>query len=495
MSRRSAQAAARPGCPSLDARTFRSWPLPERGPEKKVFSLVTDSTRLPPIAPGRLPCVGHLVRLAQNPMRFLQSLRAIDELVRIYIGPTPVCIVNSPELLHQMLVSDASKFHKGRLFDKAKAILGNGVFTAEADRHLRQRRLIQPAFHHEQIASWVTVMSRSATETVDAWESGRSIDLLKEMHDLSLKVVLRTLFDSELGHGARQRVHEVTPVLIKELVTQLLYPGWVPAWLPLPGNRRFNRAAAELRNVFDEVTAAYRAEGVDRGDILSVLCGAGEEETGYCITDEQVRDEAVSLLLAGTETTATVLSWLCYEMGRNPEIQERVRAEVLGVIGDREPTHRDLKELPFLRQVVNEILRLYTPNWILTRRANTDVDMGQFSIPAGTDILFCLSALHRDPALYPQPMTFNPERWADRKGGSARDTFMPFLTGRRKCIGDAFATTEIMIAAIAIVRRRQLAVHPGTTVTESKLMATLQPKGLRMVATDIPHSPSPATTG
>jgi len=437
-----------------------------------------------PIAPGRVAGVGHLAKLVRDPVGFLQSVRAAGDLVQIFIGPAPVYVTNSPDVIHRMLVSEAKQFNKGRLFDRAMFVFGNGLLTSDGDFHLRQRRLVQPTFRGEYIAGWVGDITRAAAR-IEAWRPGRRIDVLTEMQDLALDVAVDTLLATDLSPDMRSKVHHASPLVVKGVITQLLYPTWVPPWLPIPGNRKFHRACADLRSVFDEVLASIH-RGTNRGmDIFSLLCGAWDEETGGRMDDAQIQDEAVTILVAATETTATTLAWLCYELGRDPVLQQRVREQVVEVVGDRDVTYADIAKLTLLDQVVSETLRVHTPNWLLMRRTVEEVDLDGRVLPPNADVVYSPTTLHRDPDLYPNPMTFDPSRWESVRPQALR-SFVPFGAGRRKCIGDGFARTELIASAATFLQRRRLVLPPDVRVRETKLMGTLQPRGLRMVTEELP---------
>lgn len=438
-----------------------------------------------PIAPGRVAGVGHLLKLVRDPVGLLQSARAAGDIARIFIGPAPVYVINSPDLIYRMLVSEATKFNKGRLFDRATFFFGNGLLTSDGDFHLRQRRMVQPAFRGEYIAGWVGDITRAANARIEEWRTGKRIDVLAEMQDLALDIAVDTLLATDLSPETRNKVHHASPLVVKGVITQMAYPNWIPPWLPIPGNRKFHRACADLRSVFDEVLASIHA-GASRGvDIFSLLCGAGDEETGSHMDDTQVKDEAVTILVAATETTATTLGWLCYELGRDPELQQRVREQVVEVAGDRAVTYADLAKLTLLDHVVSETLRRHTPNWLLMRRTIEETDLDGFVLPKNADIVYSPTTLHRDPDLYPNPMNFDPSRWENVRPHALR-TFIPFGAGRRKCIGDGFARTELMASAATLLQRRRLVLPPDVRVRETKLMGTLQPSGLRMVTEELP---------
>lgn len=402
--------------------------------------------------------------------------------MRIFIGPFPVYVINSPELLNRLLVTDAQWFEKGYLFDQARIFMGNGLLTANGDFHRQQRHLMQPAFRRERISSWIAQMHQSATAKVSSWRNEHTIDVVPEMHELVLDLLTRMLFAAGLRPEIKMKIRHAISDLLQGLLPQIAYSVGKMKNLPTPGNLKFRRATTELRSVLDELIVAYRADNSDRGDLFSLLCGAGETDASFRITDEQVRDEVVSIIVAGSDSMANTLTWLCYELGRNPAIQERVRAELRQVLGDREITLADLPRLTYLQKVFDEILRLYTPNWILDRRTTRELEFGEYSLPAGAEVVFSLSALHRDPVLYPDPLKFDPDRWSGDSSRTVRYAFIPFGTGRRKCIGDSLAHTVVMTTAATIFSRRWLAPLPGSTVFESKLAVTRNPRGVRMVA-------------
>lgn len=457
-------------------------PCPQDVSSETAPAMNAPASRLAPIAPGRLPGLGHLVPFVRNPFAFLQSVRAAGDLVRIFIGPAPVYVINSPELLNRLLVTDAQYFEKGYLFDQARVFMGNGLLTSNGDFHRQQRHLMQPAFRRERISGWIGQMGQSATATVSSWRKGHTIDVVPVMHELVLDILTRMLFAAGLKPEVKMKIRHAISDLLQGLLPQIAYSAGRMKNLPTPGNLKFRRATAELRSVLDELIGTYRADNNDRGDLFSLLCGAGEKDASYRISDEQVRDEVVSIIVAGSDSMANTLTWLCYELGQNPAVQERVRSELREVLGDRELTFADLPRLTYLQKVFDEILRLYTPNWILDRRTKNALELGEYSLPAGAEVVFSLSALHRDPVLYPDPLKFDPDRWSGDSSKTVRYAFIPFGTGRRKCIGDSLAHTVVMTTAATMFSRWWLTPLPGSTVYESKLAVTRNPRGVRMVA-------------
>ncbi|MEV7595940.1 cytochrome P450 [Kitasatospora sp. NPDC089797] len=440
-----------------------------------------------PALPGAVPLLGHLIPFVRNPMAFLHRVQEFGDLVQVRFGSTPVYVVTSPELLTRLLITNVRNFDKGRLFDKARAVLGNGLLTSESDFHLRQRRLIQPAFHHANITAWGATIHRTATAAVDSWTPHRPLDVADAMHRISLDVIADTLFAADASPELKAKFLRSSPVIVRGFVTQILYPSGVLGRVPLPDNLRFRRAARELRGAFDDLVAARRDGPADRADLISALCGSHEGVGGgYAMTDEQVRDEAVSVLLAGTETVATAMAWLFHELSLRPELQRQLRSEIRQVTAGRAVTVADLPRLAGLGNVLSETLRLHTPNWVLTRRALVDTRFGEYHLPAGADLLFSPATLHRDARRYPRPLTFDPERWTSGRSPRERNTLIPFGAGRRKCIGESFARNEMLLIAAACLTRWTLVPAPHSTVTESKYLGTIQPRGLSLVPT--PHA-------
>ncbi|QUQ65536.1 cytochrome P450 [Kutzneria sp. CA-103260] len=415
------------------------------------MTVVVSEPRPVPAAPGRLPLVGHAGRLAVGRLRFLRSLREHGDLVRIHLGRQPAYVVNSPELLRTMLITEAESVDKGRFFDNMRPVLGTGILTCGTREHKRQRPLVQPAFHQDRIRRYVEIMADRAEHAADSWRPGQIVQFDHEMHALALNIVAATLFASDLGASAIEETQQMFPLISAGVARRTLVP--LPWWdrLPTPGNRRFAAAVDRLWTVIDEVIAAYREQGVDHGDLLSMLLAAQDEHSGG-LSDREVRDEVVTLMGAGTETSSNSLCWLFHELDRHPEVDERVRAEVDEVFGDGPIRFDGIRRLGYTTQVVNEVLRLHSPIWFLMRRVTEPVRLGDALLRPGDEVLFSPTALHRDHRVYPDPMRFDPERWGPG-AEPPRNAFIPFGMGGRRCIGDVFARTEMLVITAAVVRR------------------------------------------
>ena len=432
------------------------------------------------VAPGRLPLLGHTLSLLRQRFDFTSGLREHGDLVKIYLGPMPAYVVTTPELVHEVLVTQAGKFVQGILFDRFRPHLGNGVAMSNGAFHLRQRRLLQPAFHRERIAHYASTMVDSASAASAEWRAGQVVEVYQAMQQLAVTVLGRTLFATDLGAAAIAEAQRSVPILVKQVVARALSPGFLAA-LPIPGNRAFDAATARFRTVVTEVIAAARAEGTDNGDLLSMLLLATDADTGESMSEAQVYDEVVTILTGGTDTIGLALGWFFHEVGRDPEIERRFHAELDEVVGGGVPTIDDLPKLGYTRQIVNEVLRVY-PIWLLMRRTNTDVELAGTHLPAGTEIVYSPHALHHDPRNFPDPDRFDPDRWApDRVGEIPKGAYVPFGAGGRQCIGNAFAHTEVALVAATIAARWRLVPVPGRPV-KLKVTGAAYPSQLPMTA-------------
>jgi cytochrome P450 len=432
-----------------------------------------------PVAPGRLPLLGHALELRRRPLEFLQAARRLGPIVTVYLGPRPAYAVNDPDLVRQVLVTDARRFDKGAFFDKVRAIVGNGLVSSNGAFHLRQRRLMQPAFHHRQIAHYTDIMSEYLMEVADSWRPGQVLSVHDQMHEVALVLIGRTLFSSELGTEAVEEVKRSIPIVREGVTRRTMSPVELLEKLPTPANRRFEAAIIRIRRVIDQVIAAYLADGVDRRDLLSMLLAARDADTGESMSPEQVSDEVVTVMLAGSETTANTMAWAFYQLGQHPEVGDRIAAEVREVLGDRPPSFADLPRLEYTGRVLSEVVRLY-PLWLVMRRSLTEVTLGDVVVAPNTQIVISPLTMHRDPDLFPDPLRFDPDRWLpERAKAMPKNAFIPFGSGNRQCIGDDFGRTEAMIALAVFTRRWRFTPLPDRPTSEA-VAATVYPSQLPM---------------
>lgn len=408
-----------------------------------------------------LPMLGHSVRLLRDPMRFFEYLRRQGDVVSIRMGTMPVYVVNHHELIREILVDQCRKFEKGRQFVKLRPFVGIGLLTSDGEFHLRQRRIIQQAFQRRRIAENAEITRQLAEAAIASWPEGRPVDLAGEIHSLLLAIVTKSFFASELNADAVRVMRQTLPVVLSGMGWRALAPDLLER-LPTPANRRFNRALTDIHQVIDDVIADYHRAGTDQGDLLSMLMGARDE--GVSMPDQQVHDEAMTLMVAGSETNKNAVGWACYFLSEHPEVQRRVQAEADAARTD--------EELTYTRRVITEALRIYPPPWLTTRTATVDVDLGGYRIPAGSMALFSTYALHRDPVFYPEPHVFDPDRWLpERAERLPRGAFLPFGAGNRGCIGEQVAWSQMTIIVSTIARHWTLKPVPGRKVKpEAKIV-------------------------
>ncbi|ONI78884.1 cytochrome P450 [Actinosynnema sp. ALI-1.44] len=424
-----------------------------------------------PVAPGRWVLLGHTVPMLRRRTGFTETLYEHGDIVRLFLGPLHTYFLTSPQLVHQVLVTDANSFEKGAIFDRFRPFMGNGLVMSAGSFHMRQRRLVQPAFHRARLARYAETMRRVTNETIDAWQPGEVREFDADMQRMAVTIVGETLFATELGKRAIAEACRSIPIVLKAGMVRALTPSVLERVPVVPANRRFDEAVDRLRKIVLDVITAWRADGTDHGDLLSMLLLAQDADTGEKMSDQQVFDEVITLLTAGSETIGVALTWLFYELSKHPDVERRVRAEVDEVLGGRAIAFEDVPKLEYTRQVINEVLRMY-PIWIFMRRARVDVELAGQRLPAGTEFMLSPHALHHDPRFHDEPGRFDPDRWtAERAASLPKGAFIPFGAGNRQCIGNSFAYTEMTIAVATILARWRLVPVPGkpvrTTVTSA----------------------------
>jgi cytochrome P450 len=420
-----------------------------------------------PAAPGALPLLGHLHHLRRDAIGFFQGLRPLGPVVRIGFGPKPAYVVNDPELIRRVFVTDAGDYGKGVFWEKVRAFVGDGLASVDSgDFHLRQRRLMQPAFHRNRIAQFAETMAAHFTERARSWQPGQVLAMHTEMEQAALTLVARTFFSSRLGKEAAGALEENFPVVQQGIVSRTLSPVSWPEKLPTPGNRRFHASVRRIWAATDHAIASYRASEDDQGDLLSMLIHARDEETGEAMDDDLIRDQVLTIALSGRDTTSNALTWSLHQLSRRPDVAGRIAAEVAEVAGDAPLTFEDLMRLEYTGRVAREIFRLYA-FWLLIRETTTDVALGGVRIPAKTQVLVSPATMHRDPEIYRDPMRLDPDRWLPERAAEVpRHAYFPFGSGNRQCIGDRYATTALVLGMATIVRHWELHPIPGHEVRE-----------------------------
>lgn len=436
-----------------------------------------------PQGPRNPPLLGQIPAFRRDPLGFLQrTAAAYGDLAYFRLGPQHVFLANDPEYVRDVLVTNQNNFTKSRALQRAKVLLGEGLLTSEGSFHLRQRRLVQPAFHRPRLIGYSQVMSDYAVRARQRWSDGETLDISSEMMRLTLAVVGKTLFSADVEHEAGEIGEALTAILRMFNLLMMPFSEYLEK-LPLPAIRRFEKARARLDKTIFGMIAERRAGGQDRGDLLSMLLLAEDEEGGGGMSDQQVRDEALTLFIAGHETTAQALTWSWYLLSQNPDCERTLHEELDTVLGDRPPSFEDLPKLRYTEMVLAEALRLYPPAWGIGRKAIASFQLGGYDIPKGAIIILSPYVAHRDSRYFPAPERFDPERWTpEAREARPKFSYFPFGGGARVCIGERFAWMEGTLALAAIAQKWRFRLSPGHRVEPLPLI-TLRPKyGMKMRA-------------
>jgi cytochrome P450 len=414
---------------------------------------------------------------------FAAAAARYGDVVFFRIGARRGYLLTNPADVRHVLQDNARNYRKSPLYEKLRIFLGNGLLTSEGDFWLRQRRIAQPAFHRQQIAALANVMAGAARDVAGQWErlaaSGDAVDVEDAMMRLTRTVVLRALLGGDLGPYSAS-VDDAWSIINRHIGESFWSLG-ITDRLPTPRRRRFEAARGELRRAVDHVIAERRRTGTERADLLSMLMAARDEETGEAMTDEQLRVEVTTFLLAGQETTALALTWTWYLLSQHPAALERLEEELDRVLGGRDPEYADLALLPYTRMVLDEALRLYPPAWGFSRQALGDDRLGGYHLPRGWLAFVLPYVLHRHPRYWPEPDVFDPERFLpERSADRPKFAYLPFGAGPRQCIGNQFALVEAQLALATLAQRYRLVLEPGHRVEPWPLI-TLRPRfGMRM---------------
>jgi cytochrome P450 len=423
-------------------------------------------------------------RPGRNPLEFFEDLaRTYGDLAHVRLGGEHVFVVSDPRAIKDVLMTHNQNFTKSRGLERTKRLLGQGLLTSEGAVHLRQRRLMQPAFHRERVAKYAATMVDYADRTRRRWADGAALDMSQEMNRLTLSVVGKTLFDTDVESQARD-VGEALTGVMESFWTMMLPFSNVIERLPLPHLRRSRQARARLDAIVYGLIRARRATGEDRGDLLSMLLLAqDEEDTGRGMTDVQVRDEAMTIFLAGHETTANALMWTWYLLSQSPDVERALHAEIDRVLGRRLPTVADIASLPYVERVVTESMRLYPPAWIIGRRAIQPYAIGGYTLPARSILIMSPWIVHRDARYYADPARFDPDRWMPEfKASIPQFAYFPFGGGPRRCIGESFAWMELVLIVATVAQQWRFALVPNHPVVPQPLVTLRAKHGMKMIA-------------
>lgn len=430
------------------------------------------------LAPGPRPAIPlkNFLDFRKDPLAFMTNVaRTYGDVAHFRMGRNNFFFVNHPDHIKDLLVTSNRKFRKSLVLQRAKKVLGEGLLTSEGEFHMRQRRLAQPAFHRQRVANYAETMVRYADRASERWKDGESRDIHEEMMRLTLAIAGKTLFDADVEGDAKE-IGKSLEVFMKMFGFMVMPFSDLLEKFPLPSVRRLNAARKQMDDVVFRLIAERRKSGRDHGDLLSMLLRAQDEDDGGVMTDQQLRDECLTILLAGHETTANALTFSWMLLAQHPEAAARMHAEV-DALGARPLTIEDLPKLKYTESVFAEAMRLYPPAWAMGRQALEDHEMGGFHIPRMSMILCSQWVMHRDTRFHERPTEFTPERWTTETSKTRpKFSYFPFGGGPRQCIGEAFAWMEgvLVLAAIAQKWKFQLPAHFKVALQPA---ITLRPKG------------------
>lgn len=456
--------------------------LPKHNPSINELARVisankkSKSTARPP-GPKGAPIMGVMREFNRDQLGFIERARRdYGDVVWMRFLYVPALFLYHPDDVEYVLVTNPKNFIKSMSLRSNffQRLVGNGLLTSQGEEWKRARRLSQPAFHRERVASYANVMVDYTNRLTAKWREGETRDIHIDMMRLTLEIVVQCLFSADVSHDVDD-VGATLKELVKPFAAQATLSWILNNRLPTPAHFRFHALAKKIDNVVYRIIAERRATGKDEGDLLSMLLAARDED-GSQMSDRQLRDEVMTLFLAGHETTALTLAWSWYLLGTNPDAERTFHAELDEVLGDREPTAADLPRLKFTEQIAKECLRLYPPAYGLGREAINDCEIGGYQIRAGTQVFMFQWATQRDPRFYDEPEAFRPERWtADFIERLPKYAYFPFGGGPRACIGASFATMEIILCLAAIGQKFRLELDPNHSVRIYPAMS-LRPK-------------------
>lgn len=426
-----------------------------------------------PPGPRGHAILGNLREFAADTLGFATRLaREHGDVARFRLVNREAWLLSAPQAVERVLVSNPRNYAKHAFFwRKVEAIFGRGLLTNEGDDWRRQRRLVQPAFHHDRIADYARIMVDATIERMAGWSDGEPKDVRAEMTAITFRVVARTLFDAEV-EGDAAEIAAAFDTGIEEIARRIRQPVLMPDWVPTTGNRRYRSAVRRMDRLVYRIIDEHR-DGRDRGDLLSALLQVSDED-GRPMSDRQLRDETITMLLAGHETTALALTWTWWLLSQHPDAVARLEAEV-DMLG-RPPTVADLSRLGYTERVVRESLRIFPPAYSFGREAIADDEILGWPVPAGTTLFVFPWVLHRDPRFFPDPLRFDPGRWTDAfERTLPRHAYLPFGSGPRMCIGREFARMELALIVAAVAQRYRFVWGAEPPVPMASI--TLRPTG------------------
>ena len=425
--------------------------------------------------------IGNFPLAHANPLAtFEKWTREFGDIFYYRAGWLSVYFLNHPDFVEEVLVNQYQNFRKDRVVRNTRWIFGDGLLTNEGQPWLRQRRIIQPAFHRKHISGYANTMTSYAVKFMQGWQNGDTRDIHQDMMRLTLKVVAKLLFDLEVDEESEKIAHSLNTLVGQGAGGRMIFPPFL-RYLPVRAMNQVRRAARQLDTIAYRIIHERRTNGNMNGDLLSLLMQAHDED-GSRMTDKQLRDEAVTFLLAGHETTALSLSWALYLISLNPEVEKKLQEELRQVLGGRAPESADMPRLSYTERVIKEAMRLYPPGWAVARTVLKNCEIGGYQLRRGDNVVISQWCMHRDQRFFNDPLKFDPDRWSPERAQSVpKYAYFPFGAGPRGCVGQSFAMMEAILLLATIAQQFQFSVVPDHPVVPMPSV-TLRPKhGIRMV--------------
>lgn len=444
---------------------------------------VQSRTPTAPPGPSRASALRMLAVMNSDRLGMMSDAAAqYGDAVRIPVGPKELYLFNHPDHAKHVLADNNANYHKGIGLVHARRALGDGLLTSEGELWRKQRTVIQPAFQSKRIAAQAGVIASEAMKLVarlKAYTGGSPVNVMTEMTALTLGVLGHSLLDADLDEFAS--IGDSFAAVQDQAMFELATLSAVPGWIPLPRQLRFRRARRDLQRIVDQLVTSRVRSGLDRDDVLSRLILSVRDESDPRVGRQRLRDELVTLLLAGHETTASTLSWTLYLIDRHPDVWQRLHDEAVEVLGDREPVFEDLHRLRYTTMVLEEVMRLYPPVWLLPRKALHADEVGGFHVPPGADVVICTYTLHRHPRFWSDPARFDPSRFdPSRASERPRYAYIPFGAGPRFCVGNHLGMMEAAFVTAVLARELRLRKLPSYEVVPEPMLSLRIKNGLPM---------------
>lgn len=435
----------------------------------------------PAPGPRGYPGVGVVPLLARDPIGYCtEAMKAYDDLVRLDLGFASAYLVTLPEHIQHVLVDNQENYWKGRIFNRARFLFGNGLVLNEGAPWRHQRRLMQPAFQHKRIESLIPLMAGVIRKKLERWDERRPLEMNHEMMTFTLEIVARTMFSLSVTDGQLAEFARSFDAALKHMSLRM-NTFFLPEWFPLPGRRSCDAAVASLESLVRGIIDERRRSGERPDDLLTLLLDAQDEESGEGMSDTQLRDEVMTTLFGGYEATADALTWTWYFLSEHPEVDRRFREEVAAVLGGREPAFEDLGKLEYTGRVIQEVLRFYPSFWFSPRASYKDDVIGGHPVPGGSVLILSHYSTHHHPRLWEDPERFDPDRFLpDRSAGRPRHAYFPFGTGPRMCIGRHFANLEMLLVLAMTAQQWRPRLAPGHPVEPVARIAIRSKNGVWM---------------